>query len=153
MKGYPDWFSTVIIATVVFLFFTGCLLIPTMLDFRLEWDMPWKLSGKQRVTVAALHVILSYFILIIMGSLWRIHMRVGLRIKQNRYSGFIMVATLLGLTITGVGIFYLGDERLSITASVVHLLTGGLIPLLFFYHFIKGRALAKERMHRISQHS
>lgn len=149
MKGYPDWFPKTIIITVVLLSVTGCLLIPTMLDFRLEWDIPWKLSGKQHVSVAALHVMLSYFILILMGSLWRIHMRIGLRIKENRGTGFIIVSILTVLTITGIGIFYLGNKQLSVTASIVHLLAGVLIPLFFFYHIIKGRIVARERTHRV----
>ena len=87
MKGYPRHFVKVIYATVLGLCASGLLLAPTTLDLRLDISMPWRLPGDERQLVAALHVVLSYFIVIIGGALWHVHMRVGWRRRMNLWAG------------------------------------------------------------------
>jgi hypothetical protein len=139
MKGYPDWFPRFVIATMILLFATGVLLIPTTLEMRLELDVPWRLASSSRLAVVSGHVFVSFAILLIVGALWQLHMQAGLRKGRNVYSGLTMSTLLAVLTATGVGILYAGDETLSIAASMFHLLAGLAVAALFVFHVVKGR--------------
>ena len=138
MKGYPTWFPNIIISIMVVLLITGCLLTPTTLDLRMEWDMPWRLSADQRVYTVALHTLFSYVMLCLFGAIWRIHILAGIKQKQNLYSGLTLTGIMIALTITGVGIFYLGNDTASTLASITHLVLGTIIVFFFFYHILIG---------------
>ena len=125
------------------LFISGCLLAPTTLDFRLQYDMPWRLSGDARIMTVSLHVFVSFLIVMALGAIWHLHMRIGLRKGKNVYSGLFLVGSLLVLTLTGVGVLYFGNERMSVFSSLSHLAAGLLLMALFIYHYIKGRMIAR----------
>ena len=110
MRGYPKWFYRFLVASFVLLTLSGLLLIPNALDMRLEWDMPWRLAGSQQLTIVAIHAILAFLIVSQMGALWSVHMRIGWRHHKNIKTGLSLVAILLALILTGIGIYYLGDE-------------------------------------------
>ena len=136
MKAYPRWFPGFIITTMTVLFITGFLLTPTTLDLRLEWDMPWRLTADQRLYTVALHVLFSYVMLCLFGAIWRIHILVGMKLRQKLVSGLSLTGIMIALTITGVGVFYLGNDTASVLASVSHLLLGTIILFFFFYHLL-----------------
>ncbi len=69
-------------------------------------------------------------------------MRIGWRHHKNIRSGLSMVFTLLALILTGIGIYYLGED-LSISASVAHILIGFSLPCFFIYHIVAGRTYHK----------
>lgn len=150
MRGYPAWFYPLLLLTVAILFATGCLLAPTMLDLRLEWDMPWRLGGDQRIAVAALHAVLSFLMFALLGSLWSVHMRAGWRHRKHWRSGLGMVALMLFLLASAIGIYYLGDEQAAMASAVSHLAAGALAFLLFGYHAVIGYRRA---VHRHPHHS
>jgi len=139
VKGYHPGFRRLVIGTVIALIATGLLLAPTTLDMRLQWEMPWRLPGEARVWTAALHTLVSYLMLCLLGILWMVHMRAGWRRRRNHWSGIAMVTLMSVLTLTGVGIFYLGEARASVVASTAHLALGLGIPFLFLYHYLNGR--------------
>ena len=148
MKGYPRWFPAFIIVTVVALIASGCLLAPTTLFFRYEYDVPWRLSGDNRIIIVFVHVLVSYIILMAMGAIWHLHMRIGLRNRVNICSGLQLVACFVVLTLTGVSILYFSNEQLLNAASLIHLGCGGIIPIVLSYHIIKGRIYNKLHSHK-----
>ncbi len=141
MGGYPRWFPWVLICLLAGLFISGGLLLPTLLDMRLEWDVIWRLGGSQRIAVAALHVGLGFILLAALGALAVIHMRLGWRRRQNRFSGALLPVLIMGLTLTGLGIFYFGDDDLSLLASVSHTAIGLTLELMFIQHVLNGYRL------------
>ena len=48
MNSYPNWFREFVIAATALLVLTGLLLLPTLLDLKLEWEVPWRLPGGAR---------------------------------------------------------------------------------------------------------
>ncbi len=139
MKSYPSWFTGFIIITIFTLFITGLLLTPTTLDMRLEWDVPWRLTADQRLYTVACHVAFSYIMLCLFGAIWRIHILIGMKLKQKIYSGLSLTTIMIVLTVTGVGIFYLGNETASEIASLSHLLFGTIIIFFFLFHILTGK--------------
>ncbi|MDX1914350.1 MAG: hypothetical protein SFU55_02100 [Methylophilus sp.] len=126
------------------LFVTGMMLAPTTLALKLEWSVPWRLSSDWHIGMSAMHVTFSFMTLMYIGALWTIHMRSGWGKRKNQITGLIMLLIFLTLTLTGLGIYYLGDESLSTYASGIHLIAGLSIPLCFGLHYIPHTRPAKK---------
>jgi len=77
--------------------------------------------------------------LVLVGSLLTAHVRFAWRANRNRLNGVVFIATLTFLTVTGYGLYYLGDERWRAFASWSHLIVGVLLPLLVLTHVLSGR--------------
>jgi heme A synthase len=134
MRGYPKWFYKYLMLVYLALFISGLLLIPTMLDLILSWDVPWRLSADQRILTAALHTIFGFLVMMCMGALWTIHMREGWRKNKNRKSGLALNLLLFLLLVSAIGIYYLSDEQALTMASVIHTVLGLSIFILFVQH-------------------
>ena len=147
MKGYPRAFAGVLYTTLLALLVSGLLLAPTTLDLRFELSMPWRLAGSDRVLTAALHVGMSYLLLMLFGAVTQLHVRMGLRRRSNRFAGWSLISLLLVLSVSGVAVFYLGDETAMRYATGTHLLVGTLLPLILVIHVLVGRAVTKLRAH------
>jgi hypothetical protein len=139
MKGYPSWFYWMLMLIVALLFVSGCLLLPTTLELKLEWGVPWRLTADQHIGVAALHTAFSFLVLAVIGALWSIHMRAGWKRRRNHQTGLSLLILMLLLGITAIGIYYLGDDRASMFSSVLHMAIGLVIPLLLAIHVVIGR--------------
>lgn len=139
IKGYPGHFYSILMLTIAALFITGCLLVPTTLNLKLEWDVPWRLSSEQHIGMAAAHATLSLLMAAIIGALWSIHMRAGWRRRKNHHSGLSLLIIMVLLGISAMGIYYFGDEQSSMLSSVTHMLMGIAIPVLLLVHVIYGR--------------
>jgi len=120
------------------LFVTGCLLAPSMLEFRLGWDVIWRLPASDRLVTVAAHVLGGFVLLTLLGSIWTLHMRSGWRMKRNRLSGATFIAIWAALTLTGVGILYLGGEATSIWSSAAHTVLGLTTPVILAVHVATG---------------
>lgn len=142
MRGYPSWFYRILIVSFTSLIISGLLLTPNALVFRLEWNIAWYFPEAIRLWVVAFHVLVGFFVASQLGALWSVHMRIGWRHHKNIRSGLSMVFTLLALVLTGIGIYYLGED-LSVSASVAHILIGFSLPCLFIYHIVAGRTYHK----------
>ncbi|MGE5086215.1 MAG: hypothetical protein ACM3MG_07935 [Bacillota bacterium] len=135
MKGYPKWFSANLITTILaILFLTGLLLTPTTLVVRLEKEVPWRLTADSRVVVAGIHALLALISLAIVGALSSIHMRKEWNRKRNRLSGMSLVGIFIFLSLSGLGIYYFGNETFSVFSSVRHLIVGLLISAVYVWH-------------------
>lgn len=135
MKGYPKWFSVTMITTLMsLLMVTGYLLAPTTLELKLQWAMPWRLNVEQRTLMAAAHAIMALVVFSLMGALWTLHMRQEWRRGESRFSGIGMIASLVLLGLTGVGIYYFGNEKLSQVSSLSHLGLGIWLTIVYFAH-------------------
>ena len=118
------------------LFVTGLLLAPTTLNLKLDVETPWRLEADRRIQVAALHAFFAFGSLVVLGALSSIHMRQEWRRGNNRASGLILVAIFGFLTLTGLGIYYFGDEGLSAFSSLSHLAVGVFIALIYLWHIL-----------------
>lgn len=142
MCGYPKWFPALVYGVLILLVATGCLLEPTALFSRFEYDVPWRLRGSVRLPVVAAHAAASALCLMAFGALWHAHIPAGFRKSRNRVSGLFLCATLVLLTVSGIGVLYFGDPFTAKGASVVHTGAGALVPLFFIAHVLNARKIA-----------
>ncbi|WP_262690095.1 hypothetical protein [Kordiimonas aestuarii] len=148
MRGYPKSFKPMLYGVAVMVFTSGLLLTPTMLDMRLEWDVPWRLPFEARTGVVMAHFAAAMWLLMIFGAAWTVHMRLGWRTKRNLVSGLTLVAAMLVMALTSVGIYYFGDEDMSLLASVIHTVLGLLAPVVLLYHISFGKMRAEREAMR-----
>lgn len=144
MRGYPKWFYRFIIWSFALLTVTGFLLIPNALDMRLDWDVKWHLPGAIRLATVALHATMAFIVISQLGALWSVHMRIGWRHHKNLKTGLGLVAILAGLLITGLGIYYAGEDW-SVPASTAHIIIGLFIPIILVLHIVAARS--HEKLH------
>lgn len=125
MKGYPTWFSSKFISySMFFLILTGMFLIPGVLEIQLEQNVPWRLTGGARLFTTAVHVIVSYFVLMLTGSLWSIHMRREWRRSKKRISGILVGVILILLSISAISLLYSGNDQIQFFSSLGHSILG-----------------------------
>lgn len=137
MKGYPFWFSARFICFFIGLFFvSGLLLIPSQLEFRLQWNElnRWSLEGNYKTLAVALHVAMGFMMMFIIGALWPIHMRSLWRHTKHRISGVSMVAIWFMLLFTGIGLLYWGQEFWLTISSMAHTILGLVVVFIFIWH-------------------
>lgn len=141
LSGYPHWFFAMLMLTVALLYLTGLLLVPTLLEMRMEWDTPVHIDSNVRGWVAVLHTTTAFITMGLLGALCVMHMRMGWRRQRNRVSGIGLVLLFSVLLVTAITIFYAGDEEISRFASVLHTILGVFIIALFVWHLVNGRRI------------
>lgn len=144
MKGYPKLFITLMAAGFMILVGSGLALVPNLLVFKWDVGLDSHLEGGMRVKVAAAHLAAAIACVWFVGALWPVHMRAGLRRKQNRFSGVALVAVLSTLVATGIASYYLGDEDWQKFNSAGHLGAGLLLILMLTAHWIHGRRIIRK---------
>lgn len=145
MNAYPPGFKAVLHTVLSALFLSGLLLMPSALAMRLEWDVPWSLDSGSRVLAAAGHAASYFATLLLLGALWTIHMRAGWLRAENTLSGSLMLASFSLLMLSGLGLYYAGDEAFGRIALYGHLLAGLTLPVLLGAHIL-GAARARLRV-------
>ena len=85
-----------------------------------------------------LHGSLNPLLCILFGVLLCHHIRVGWAMRANLWSGFLMEAVFVGLIISGVGLYYIGDDAMRARALWFHHVCGLLLPLTLAAHWFAG---------------
>jgi hypothetical protein len=141
LSSYPRWFFSLLISVLLALLSSGLLLIPSMMEMRLDLAAPFAVDGGLRVGSAALHTTAAFLTMILVGALSIVHMRMGWRRHLNRISGLALLLFLAVLLLSAVGMFYFGDEAFSRVSSIVHTLAGFALTVLFLWHLEHGRRI------------
>ncbi|MEN9628937.1 MAG: hypothetical protein RJA10_2164 [Pseudomonadota bacterium] len=152
MTNYPRWFLPTLIGVLLLMLFSGLLLTPTTLSLRASWDLSWRLPGAGRVMVAALHAAGGFALMLLMGALWSLHMRSGWRRRKQRTSGLAVGLLLLGLALSAIGIYYLGDDDLGNWAAGLHLGLGLALTVPMGWHGWHGRQAVRMQRSRRGPH-
>ncbi len=84
----------------------------------------------------ALHGFVAYFALVLFGSLSH-HITSGWKANRFRLSGGLLVALAAVLAISGLGLYYLGDEAWRAVSHRIHLVVGLAAPLGWLAHRFK----------------
>jgi len=79
--------------------------------------------------------------LVALGILIPTHVKRAWQARRNRANGFILVAVIAMLIVTGYGLYYFGDDRWRSAASSIHLALGLASPMLLVLHIWQGRRI------------
>lgn len=102
---------------------------------------PWLLKAHGAAAMA---------ILLILGTLFPIHVKRSWLARQNRASGIGLLAFFGVLTLSGYGLYYAGSEGFRALTSAVHLWIGLALPVVLIGHIARGHWL--RRHGRLRQH-
>ena len=69
-----------------------------------------------------------------LGLLWAAHVQPGWSRRRGRWTGGVLLGAALVLSVTGYGLYYLGDEGLRDLTSWAHWLLGLAAPAAFLLH-------------------
>ncbi|MEZ5559730.1 MAG: hypothetical protein R3E86_14450 [Pseudomonadales bacterium] len=144
LAGYPRWFHPVLLGILALLFGTGIALVPPMLDMRLDMDVPWQLDAGTRLACAVWHAAAAFVAVGLSGALLAIHTRIGWRRRLNRISGTALLALMVILLSTGLGLYYAGAEAWILASSAAHAGLGILSAPVFVWHLFRGRRLRRD---------
>lgn len=140
MNGYPKQFYRWFMWIAVLVWLTGVLLTPFSLEMRFEYTLPtWPLNETIKHHATTIHAVLAFVLLWLFGTIWTIHIRAGWRKKKNLVSGVLLISACLLMTLTGLGIYYIGNEECANATALVHLLVGGLFLILLVAHIVLGK--------------
>lgn len=135
MKGYPQWFSKNLIHSVLFItFVSGLILLPTTLEMKLAWTVPWRATEGYRISTTAIHLLAGFFVCSILGALSTLHMRSGWIRKEKRWSGAMLTSLCILLILSSIGILYSGNESVSFVSSLTHSTIGIIISVIYLIH-------------------
>lgn len=124
-------------------------MLPWVMEFKLQWDVDFGLSGELRLSAVVVHVLLGWLLLMLFGALWHSHIRAGWRKKLNYRSGLVMSLSLITLALTGVGLYYLSSESAQLFASLLHTLLGIMLFAGFVWHYYHGRQIRLQSLRRL----
>lgn len=98
--------------------------------------------GESERLLLMLHGISAYATLIVMGSLLPLHVRSGWHRRRKRWTGGITLATLVLLAVTGLLLYY-GGEQSRETARWIHIGIGIACMALFPVHAMLAAAIKR----------
>lgn len=148
MAGYPKGFFSLLTGIFILLICSGLLLLPSMLEMRLDWDLAIHLNGAWRLASAASHCFAGFVSMMLFGALAAVHMRIGWHRRENLLSGATLVLVFTVLLLTAVGIYYFGDETASLCSSVLHSVAGLVLVLALCWHGVAGFVNHSRRISR-----
>src|SRR5256885_2243462 len=101
MKAYPKGFISLLWWWIFALVpVSGVMLIPAMLEMRLDWSIVFALPSGSRVWVAALHALAAFATLMVLGALLPLHIRHGWRRRLYFKSGLTLMLFAFSLPLT-----------------------------------------------------
>jgi len=146
LNGYADWFYWSLLSSLSIVVVSGLLMIPGVIEFKLEHEVDWRLNADSRLWTVALHVLGGWLVLMLMGALWQSHMKAGWRKREHWRSGVASALSLLSLGGSGVGLYYLGSSQAQLAASLTHTGVGLLLCLVLGWHIWRGRARRSQKL-------
>lgn len=71
-----------------------------------------------------LHGIGAYAFLVIVGAMIPVHIPLGWNLRRNRVSGVALLSIFALLGITALGLYYIGEDALRSSTSLIHWVVG-----------------------------
>ena len=136
-QGYPAAFAPLLIGGGTTVLFTGLALVPQLLTFQWEWDIPWTPSGLMRILLTASHVLSGFLLIALVGAVWLVHARAGWLRQERHVSGSGLLLAIMMLTATAPLLLYVSHETSLTWIATVHAVIGGLFPIILLRHVLR----------------
>ena len=143
----PRWQEWAVYLSFALLLATGVAWLLLDCFIRVEGEFGPEHHPAQQMTLI-LHGVVAYAFLILCGAMIPVHIPGGWTAKRNVKSGITLVATLLLIGATALGLYYLGNEELRTGFGTVHWVVGLVALPLLLAHILSGRrgvAVAREQ--------
>lgn len=138
-QGYPAAFAPLLMGSAIATLLTGLALVPLLLTFQWEWDLPWFPSGLTRILLTAGHVFGGFLLVALIGAVWTVHARAGWLRQERHRSGVGLLAIIVGLTATAPLLLYVSHEASLTWIGTTHTVLGVLFPIILLRHILLRR--------------
>ena len=96
-----------------------------------------------------LHLLAATFFVFVLGLVWSQHIRVSLRVRQHRVSGWLFLILISVLILTGTVFVYFGQNTWTSLLELAHPILGAvLLPLLVLHWVRPGSRMPKPAARR-----
>ncbi|MFL5208458.1 MAG: hypothetical protein ACJ8CC_04850 [Microvirga sp.] len=85
------------------------------------------------------HAIGAYAFLLVVGAMIPVHIPLGWHQRRNRISGVALIGLLALLSLTAMGLYYVGEDALRAAASLVHWFVGVVAVPALLIHVSRNR--------------
>jgi len=99
------------------------------------------MSNPLESKVLCIHGVAAFGFAFIFGNIWAIHVKFGIqkKYKKNFKSGVMNALLVTILIMTGLLLYYAGNDMVRITASVMHWVCGILLFVVIVLHVLMGK--------------
>jgi hypothetical protein len=134
----PRWQEWSVYVSFSLLFATGIAWL--LLDWfvRVAGDFGPEHHPAERWTLIA-HGVVAYTFLAVAGAMIPVHITLGWNTRRSLKTGLTLASALLLLTLTALGLYYLGDEIQRHWVSIIHWSVGIAAGALLLLHALIGR--------------
>ncbi len=133
-QGYPRRFAGLLFAALMGIFLSGALLLPGLLMYRWEVEVPWVARGGWRVGITAVHGLFGFLVVALSGALWLVHARAGW-LRRSRHRSGAGILLLIGILLFSTPfLLYLSNETALTTAATAHASAGILLLMMLLAH-------------------
>lgn len=136
-QGYPAAFAPLLIGIALTVLLTGLALVPLLLTFQWERDIPWTPSGLMRILLTVSHVLSGFLLIALVGAVWVVHARAGWLRQERHVSGAGLLLAIMMLTITAPLLLYVSHETSLTWIATLHAVIGGLLPIILLGHIVR----------------
>ena len=99
-------------------------------------DMTRNWSAALEPWMLKLHGAAAMIFLVVIGALLPIHILKRMATRKNLVSGLVLLGLIGLLTITGYGLYYIGNDTARSFTSLLHLWVGVLAPGILLWHLL-----------------
>ena len=134
----PPWQEYAVYATLGALIATGLAWLALDWWIRIPGEFGPEHHPAERLALVV-HGVSAYAFLIVGGSMVPVHVKLGWNLGRNRKSGLLLATGCMIAAVTALALYYLGEEGIRASASLVHWIAGlAIIPALLV-HAVRGR--------------
>lgn len=135
----PRWQEWAVYVTFGALSVTGVVWLALNWGVRIEGEFgPEHHPGEHWALV--FHGIAAYAFLIIGGAMIPIHVKLGWSMRRNYKTGLWLGVGCILAAVTGLGLYYIGEDIALSTARIAHWVVGLVVIPALLIHAIRGRS-------------
>ena len=99
------------------------------------------MSNPLESKILCIHGVAAFGFAFVFGNIWAIHVKSGIqkKYKKNFKSGIINALLVTILIVTGLLLYYAGNDMVRITASMMHWICGILLFIVIIFHIFMGK--------------
>ena len=133
----PTWQEYSVYVTLGALVVTGLLWLALDQCVRTKTEFGPEHHPAQKWTLIA-HGVAAYLFLVVGGAMIPVHVKLGWHLGRNRQSGLLLGMTAILHALSGVGLYYLGEETSRAAVSLMHWVVGVVIVPALVIHAVRG---------------
>lgn len=134
----PRWQERAVYLTFGLLVVTGLLWLIFDRWIRVGGEFGLEHHPAQHMLLIA-HAIGAYAFLVILGAMIPVHIPLGWNQRRNRASGVVLLGIIALLSLTALGLYYIGEDALRASTSLIHWVVGLVAVPGLLIHVIRNR--------------